>query len=407
MDRVLILIFLLFSSLVFSQIEVKKEKLSFHDLLEWKGVLLIAEDEKGKVDDKELTRIAPNGKVQWRKVIYPKSSTSYLIHSKSSDYIYFVDDLKPENSVIRYNQINESGSVTPTKLNILPVIRDYGYRTPDEIVVENIVNTPNALVFHLTLEVKEKDIIENFFVTITHHNNRVYHWKGPETRPEQIDEGKQGPILYAGCDEEAVYFARYTYQANNHRVNFIPFDAKAKPLNAYSYSLADFQPILSTQKFYSNEGRYYIDREEGDERTVRGLPIYHEGSFLYVVNDASSRELVVYGANKEGDISKLATSGELSESKRRYDASLGICRNGKEITICAIIEDNVGCIRHDEKSFESVVSDRERMTIARMNPSILQTDLDPSNFVYNFDQGWHYISRNGLNKLDILSFTKK
>lgn len=407
MKRAIISIFIMFTFIASGQIEVKKDKFCFEELIEWKGVLIVAQDEKGNVNDKELTRIAPNGEVQWRKAIYPKSSSSYLIQSAVSDYIYFVDDLEPNGNVIRYNQINESGSVTPTKLNILSIIRDYGYRTPDEVVVENIVNTPNALVFHLSLAVKDKEIIENFFVTITHHNNRVYHLKGPETRPEQVDEGRQGPILYAGCDNEAIYFARYTFQANNHRINFIPFDAKANALNAYNYTLPDFQPILSTQEFYSNEARYYIDQKEGNERTVRGLPVYQNGSFLYIVNDEASRNFVVYGANKEGDIVKRGTSESLAKSSRRYDASLGLCRDGDQLTVCGRIEDNLGCMQIKNDSFEKLSVEKNRLKMARNNPTILNVDLSPQNFVYHFDKGWYYVSQDGLKELDILSFTKK
>ena len=318
MNRFLLLTMLLTAIGAYSQIEVKKDKLAFQELVEWNGVLVVAEDPKNKVDFKELILINSDGEVRWRKLIYPKSSSSYLVQSSNSDYIYFIDDLAPVNNAIRYNQINQSGSVTPTKLDILNVIRNYGYRTPDDIVIENIVNTPAALVFHLSLSVSDKDIIENFFVSITHHNNRMYHWKAPESHPDLIKEGKEGPILYAGSDNEAIYFARYTFQANNHRVNYIPIDSKAKPLNAYNYSIPDFNPIISEQKIYSNEGRYYRNKEEGDNREVNGIPVYVDNKYYYIVNDATTQSMVVYGSNESGDIAKIAATSSLANESRKY-----------------------------------------------------------------------------------------
>lgn len=406
MKRSIAFLMLMLCAGVNAQIELKKDKLAFRELVEWNGVLVIAEDPKGKVDFKELSLINPSGEVRWRKLIYPKSAESHLIQSSNSEYIYFIDDLEPINNVIRYNQINQSGSVTPTKLDILNVIRNYGYRTPNEVEIQNIINTPNALVFHLTLEVSDKDIIENFFVSITHHNNRVYHWKAPESHPELIKEEKEGPILYAGCDDQAIYFARYTFQANNHRINFIPIDSKAKPLNAYNYSIPDFNPILSIQRIYSNEGRFYINKEE-DPREVRGAPLFLDGKYLYVVNDAKSRSTVIYGANESGDIAKIAETAELAEESRKYDAEFGISREGNDATICGGIEDKTGCITYAKNEFIQVELEKSKVEALRNNPASKNTDNNSTTFVYPFSGTWYGIEKAILPQNEIITFEKQ
>jgi hypothetical protein len=390
-----------------TQIELKKDKLAFHELVEWNGVLVVAEDPKEKVDYKELSLISPTGEVRWRKLIYPKSSSSYLIESSSSDYIYYIDDLEPTNNAIRYNQINQSGSVTSTKLDVLNIIRDYGYRTPDEVKIENIVNTPSSLVFHLTLSVSDKDIIENFFVSITHHNNRVYHWKAPETHPDLIKEGKEGPVLYAGCDEQVIYFARYTFQANNHRINFIPIDSKAKPLNAYNYSLPDFDPIISTQKIYANEGRYYLDIENGDSREVRGIPVYIDNKYLYVVNDSKSRSMKVYGANENGDIDVLKSTTELSDESRKYSASIGVSREKSEVTFCGNIEGKRGSLHYTKDQFVSIDLSESKIDVLRNNQSIKEVDNNSTTFVYPLSGEWYGISKSDLPQSEIITFEKQ
>lgn len=403
----LIILGLLVTPNVITQIELKKDKLPFHELVEWNGVLVVAEDPKEKVDFKELSLISPTGEVRWRKLIYPKSSSSYLIESSSSGYIYYVDDLEPINNAIRYNQINQSGSVTSTKLDVLNVIRDYGYRTPNDVKIENIVNTPASLVFHLSLFVSEKDIIENFVVSITHHNNRVYHWKAPETHPEFIKEGKEGPILYAGCDEQAIYFARYTFQASNHRINFIPIDSKAKALNAYNYSLPEFNPIISTQKNYANDGRYYLDIESGDSREVRGIPVYIDNKYLYVVNDSKSRSMKVYGANENGDIAVLKSTAVLSDESRKYSASIGVSREKREVTFCGSIEDEIGSLNYTKGQFETIELSKSKIDVLRNNQSIKKVDNNSTTFVYPFSGEWYGISKSDLPKSEIITFEKQ
>tara|TARA_B100000508_G_scaffold140085_2_gene140014 strand:- start:20925 stop:22139 length:1215 start_codon:yes stop_codon:yes gene_type:complete len=403
MIRAVVIVLLIVPFFLRAQIELKRDKLSFKELVEWKGVLVIAEDPKGKVNYKELSRISPEGEVLWRKLIYPKSDQSYLIQSSNSDYIYFVDDLEPYNNTIRYNQINESGSVTPTKLNILNVIRSYGYRTPDDVVVENIVNTPNALVFHLTLAVD--DIVENFFVTITHHNNRVYHWKGPETHPDLIKENKEGHILYAGCDEESIYFARYTFQANNHRINFIPFDAKAKPLNAYNYSIPDFNPIQTEERILSNEARYYINKDR-DPREVKGIPVYVDNKHLYIVNDSELRTTVVYGANEAGEIDRIAKGKKSAEESRKYDSKLGINRSNNGFTIFGQIEDTPNGLSYGDEKYDQLSIPDSKIEVIRNNPSSIARENKSTTFVYPFSGKWYGIEKSSLTESEIITFKK-
>ncbi len=406
MNRFLILVVLLTAEFTLGQIELKRDKLAFQELVEWNGVLVVAEDPKGKVDFKELTLLNQEGEVRWRKLIYPKSASSYLIQSSNSDYIYYVDDLVPVNNSIRYNQINQSGSVTPTKLDVLRIIREYGYRTPDEVSIENVVNTPNALVFHLSLPVSNKDIIENFFVSITHHNNRVYHWKAPESHPDLIKEGKEGPILFAGSDNEAIYFARYTFQANSHRINFIPIDAKASPQNAYNYSIPEFTPIPSTQKIYSNEGRYYNNSEQLEPREVQGIPVYVNNKYYYVINDASTQSMVVYGANEAGEISKLGLTSNLANESRKYNATIGVSREGKNVTFCSSIEGKSACLLYDKNEITKIELEPASIESLRNNPSSKQVDNNSTTFVYQFSGTWYSIEKGVLPNNEIITFEK-
>src|SRR5690554_7963648 len=90
-----------------------------------KGTLLLGNDPTGKTDEINFNLLNHQGEVSWNRSVYPKSNNTSLIVSGMSDYLYFVDDLKPVNNHIRYNQVNQSGSIVPTKFDLLKVIRSY------------------------------------------------------------------------------------------------------------------------------------------------------------------------------------------------------------------------------------------------------------------------------------------
>src|SRR5690554_2158987 len=212
-------------------IEIERGKFPFNKIVEWpgKGTLMIGTDPSGRSQEINLNLLNFNGEIQWNRSVFPKQKNSHLIISSLSDYIYFVDDLKLNNNSVRYNQVNQSGSVVPTKFDMLSVIRSYRYTTPDDLVLKEIVNTPKALVFYYQLPIKDKGIIENFFVTITHHNNKIYHYQGPASDMTLMKEGKEGPLVFAGADENTICFSRYEYSDKKQNARFYPFSPKAEP----------------------------------------------------------------------------------------------------------------------------------------------------------------------------------
>ncbi|MGM0479283.1 MAG: hypothetical protein ACQERC_08670, partial [Bacteroidota bacterium] len=325
MNKLAMLIIFLGNAVVgVGQISITKDQFPFSRVVEWEkhGVLIYAEDDNKNTNEQEIIYVNQQGEKQWRKSIYPKTNHPKLVISAQSDYIYMIDDIAPHRNSIRYNQINRSGSIVSTKFDLLQVIRSYGYRTPDELVMQNVINTEKSLVFHFQLEVKAEGIIENFIIMITHHNNRVYHAKGPVTRPELIEEQREGTLLFAGSHKNIICFGRYSNNGNDHRVNFIPYDEKAKKQNPYSFSLPDVEPMMSGLHSANWDGMRFTRIAEDRETEARGRPVYERGNYYYAAIDEKDRCFQVFGANQEGDIVPLETCEQPAESSWRYNPTI-------------------------------------------------------------------------------------
>jgi hypothetical protein len=368
-----------------AQIEIEKGESPFHSIVEWKnkGTLLMNSDPDGRTRDYEIVLLDNAGEISWRKTIYPDHSMPSLILSESSNYIYFVDHFKVIDSKFSYNQLNESGSVVSTKFDLLKVIRSYGYTIPDELVVEEVVNTPKALAFHFSLDVKDKNIIENFFVTITHHNNRVYHSQGPSTHPDLLDEGREGLFTFSGADEENIYFSRLLKQGGGKRIHFYPISVKAEKGNEYSFSLTDdFSPIQSEVVNNNLCGSYYQKVLNKKSMLRLAIGIFNNNRFYVAANDGKDRCLKVYGANTDGEIVVLNQCVNPAEESRKYDGKLTWFENLDRLIVIGSIEDTKSAAIIDGSTVKSLEMDRLNIDMLQINPSVFALENKTTNFVH-------------------------
>ncbi|WP_299202170.1 hypothetical protein [Brumimicrobium sp.] len=379
------------SFISFGQIEVTEGKFPFNQIIEWpgKGTLLLGNDPTGRTDEINFNLLNHQGEVSWNRSVYPKSNNTSLIVSGMSDYLYFVDDLKPVNNHIRYNQVNQSGSIVPTKFDLLKVIRSYRYTTPNDLELKEIVNTPKALVFYFQLPVKDKGIIENFFVTITHHNNRVYHYQGPASDMTLMKEGKEGPLVFAGADENTICFSRYEYSDKKQNARFYPFSPKAEPISRNTMIIPDFSPILSTIQEVSLHGSHYIEKENKSTVIAEGKGIYMGGKYFYAVNDAKDRCLKIYGRDDNGKYVLLNKCENVAEASRKYKASLAIIPFRDKAVIVSNINDNSIAYELTDNKLEKVASETLNFEILQKNPSSFKVENKSANFVH-FKEGLPY-----------------
>src|SRR5690554_1962344 len=395
-----------FSLIAIAQIEVTNGKFPFKQMIEWpeKGTLLLGDDPSERTDEINISLFNNEGEVSWNRSIYPKNKNTHLIVSGMSDYIYFVDDLKPVNNNIRYNQINQSGSIVPTKFDLLAVIRSYRYTTPSDLELKDIINTSKALVFYFQLPVKEKGIIENFFVTITHHNNRVYHYQGPASNMSLLKEGKEGPLIFAGADESTICFSRFEYSDKKQNARYYPFSPKAEPIGRNTINLTDFSPISSTIQSVSLNGSYYLEKETKTSIEANGKGFYMGGKYFYAVNDEKDRCLKLYGRNDEGEYEVLNECENQAETSRRYKALLVSIPMKDKVIIISNINDKSTAYEVSYNTINRIDAEVINSEMIQINPSSFKVENKSANFVHFINDIPYFFNNTDLGKTDKIIF---
>lgn len=396
----------LFSVLTFAQVEVTNGKFPFNQMIEWpgKGTLLLGTDPTGRTDEVNFNLFNAAGEVAWNRSIYPKDKNTHLIVSGMSDYIYFVDDLKLVNNSIRYNQVNQSGSIVPTKFDMLAVIRSYRYTTPADLELKDIINTPKALVFYFQLPVKDKGIIENFFVTITHHNNRVYHYQGPVSDMSLVKEGKEGPLMFAGADESTICFSRFEYSDKKQNARYYPFSPKAEAISRNTIVMSDFAPISSDVQFVSLNGSYYLEKEKRNTAEANGRGFYMGGKYFYAVNDSKDRCLKIYGRNDKGEYEVLNKCENSAETSKRYKASLAFIPVKDKVIIVSNINDKSTAYEVSHNEINRIDAGSINSEMIQKNPSSFQLENKSANFVHFINGTPFFFDHTELEKSDKVIF---
>jgi len=404
---ILILFLVLFmNQFASAQAIVEKGKFPYKQLVEWPnhGMLILGEDPSNHSTDRTVSLLDNKGETAWTKNLQLGVDNPHLIVSEQSNYIYFIDNLEPENKTIGYNQMNKSGSIVSTKLNVFYAIREFGYRTPSNLILKDIVNTRKSLVFYFQLPVKNEGIIENIFISITHHNNRVYYFQGPPTHLSKLKDEEEGPYLFAGADENTICFARYKLVAGNKRINFLPFSPKGKAQNSYHFSLPKTTPIRSELIPKTLSGAYYVAKED-DFTEVNGKGVYWNKRYYYVLNDASDRCFKLFGANKEGEIVALNKCVHPAASSRRYDASIFYSEVDDKLLFKSKIEDKSSYFTIGETDVNQVELKNIDLNHIQQNPSSFGKDIS-STFVHLIDGVPYYIDFKEQSHPEKLTFKK-
>lgn len=410
MKQFIFIIAVVFSFQTQAQVEVANGTYPFNQIVEWprKGTLLLGNDPNGRTSEINFSLLNHDGEVQWNRSIYPKSEPTHIIISGNSDYVYFVDDLAPVNKYIRYNQVNESGSIVPAKFDMLNVIRDYGYRTPDDLELKDIINTPKSIVFYFQLPVKDKGIIENFFVTITHHNNNVYYCQGPTSDMELEKSGEQGAYIFAGATDDAICFSRFEFKKGTQYSSYFSFTPKGKLRVGVTQKPADLSPIPADVRFVGLTGKYYLEEAKKIKPlNTLGRGLFIKGSYYYVVNDAKDRCLKIYGANDKDEFVVLNECKNQAADKKKYkNSTLTFIPLGEKMIIVSKIADQSSAFEiadNKVKSIEMGTIDTERI---RTNPSSFRVKDHPNEFVHFIDGVPYYINPATIEKSDKIIFTK-
>lgn len=393
-----------------AQIEVEKGSFPFEQIVEWprKGTLLLGNDPTGRKSEKNFSLLSNEGEVQWNRSIYPKYEPTHIIVSGNSDYVYFVDNFEPVNNYIHYNQVNESGSIVPTKFNMLKVIRDYGYRVPGDLELRDIVNTPKSVVFYFQLPIKSKGIIENFFVTITHHNNKTYHCQGPTTDMDQKKSGDVGPFIFSGATSDAICFSRFENKEKASSFSYFSFTPKGKLRVGVTQQPKDLTPISSELNFVGLSGKYYLEKEKiNDPINTAGRGLFIKGKYYYVANDAKERCLKIFGADENDEFVELNKCKHPAKEKRKYrNAKITFIPLADQFIVVSTIADQSWAYSIDNNKVKPVDIGTLNEANIRINPSSYRVQGHPNEFVHFIGDTPYFINPTTLEKTDKIIFKK-
>lgn len=391
------------------EIEIERGKYPFNKVVEWagKGTLMIGTDPSGRSQEVNLNLLNHNGEVQWNRSVFPKQKNTHLIVSSMSDYIYFVDDLTLENNGVRYNQVNQSGSVVPTRFDMLSVIRSYRYTMPNDLELKEIVNTQKAIVFYFQLPVKEKGIIENFFITITHHNNRLYHCKGPASDFNLTSKGEEDIFVFAGANDDEISFSKYGLEGHTKNSTLFSFNSKAEPLSTSKIIPPSFSPLSSEVELIGLNGSYYLKEKNKVNIQSNGKAIVFNNETYYVVNDEKDRCLKIYGKNEKGEFGVQNKCQNQAENSRRYKSSLVFVPIQDKLFVLSTINEKSSAVELSEAGIKNVEINSFDVEKIRENPSSFKVKSDKNLFIHLINETPYVIDASNLEKLDKFVFKRQ
>ncbi len=196
------------------QIEIPAEQYPFYSILEWKGMgaILFNRDPAGNMKKVNMTLVGNKPTNIWQQSFNPNGKDFHFISSENSRYVYFLDNLVPEEGKISLHQLNSAGNIKSTSVSLSSAIKKLGAFDLAEMQLMDIITTDKALVnvfrYHDT---KAKKYIE-FATFITHHNMLVYAAILGEVTDLNIKEGNFGQWKYIGFTDDQIYFAARDFQ---------------------------------------------------------------------------------------------------------------------------------------------------------------------------------------------------
>ena len=298
--------------------------------------------------------------------------------------------------------MNQSGGVVSTKIDLLKVIREYGYNVTDDIEITEVVNTPKSIVFYLQLPIKGEGIIENIFVSITHHNNRLYHTKGPSTDMKLQKKGIAGSILFAGADESTINFAYASNEESKTDVNFIAFSPKAEPLMDQSMRIASSNGLGSEIKTLNLDGSHYV--EDQSKFNARGKAIYYNKQYYYVSNDAQSNCLKIYGLNSARKVEQLNECSGSPVDSRNPNSTISYFEMDGEIYLSSEIDGSFSAYKIHKDGVSTLSISKKDLEKVQLNPSSFKIKDNTANFVHFIEGNPYFTDSKNLEKQDKIIF---
>ena len=211
------------------QFEMLAEEYPFYSILEWKGMgaILLNRDPSGNAKKVNLTLVGNKTTSIWQQSFNPNGKDFHFVSSENARYVYFLDNLNPENGKISLHQLNSAGNIKSTSVLITSAIKKLGAYDLTRMQLIDVVTTDKALVHIFRYHDEKEKKYTEIATFITHHNMLVYASILGEVSELSLKEGNYGQWKYIGFTDDQIYFAARDYQNKQKGWTVKNFTSKA------------------------------------------------------------------------------------------------------------------------------------------------------------------------------------
>ncbi len=308
---------------VAQEFEIAASKYPYYNIIEWKGMgaILMSKDPSGNTKQVNLTLVGDQTTSIWDQKFNPKSEEFYFISSENARYVYFLDNLEPENGKIYFNQLNSAGNVKSTNVFIGNAIKSLGGIDYNDLELINIVVTDKALVHHFRYQDKKEKAIVEIATFITHHNFKCYAailGSTPEANLKKDDD--IGQWDYVGFTDDKIVFA--ARDKMDKQIGWTVKEYSSKGVAGPSLFINAPKGLIPVENIgFGTTGKYYL---KGSTTMDKGLLSFINGKYYMVGGQKkeSGAELTLY--ELENNEWKELNSMKLNYFIEKKTLSLGI-----------------------------------------------------------------------------------
>ncbi len=255
--------------------EIPKEEFPFYEIVEWKGkgALLISKDPTEKLKKINITLVGGQNKATWNQSFNPKGKQYYYLTGENSDYVYFMDNLIPEDGKYFFTQACSNG-IVKTSSSVLThifgmVFKNIADLKIDKLELVDVVMTEKALV-HIFRYYHERD--KKYFelgVFMTHNNMISYACILGEVKEDQLRDEYMGHWKYIGSSGDKIYFAVRGYNKELKKGWLVSgYTPKAELISSNFVINSDLKYEPIDDKGFGLSGRNYLNVKTKPEPNV-------------------------------------------------------------------------------------------------------------------------------------------
>ncbi|MEO9256873.1 MAG: hypothetical protein ABI207_00750 [Crocinitomicaceae bacterium] len=269
-----------FGRLSAQDITVEMQKFPFSDVAEWSehGLILFAKDPAKNTLQQELSYVNQKGELIWQEHYLPSVENPSMISSGESDYMYFLDQIRPDaEGKIYFNQVSISGYVKKGSIFFPPLFRALENVDFTNSKLINIINSNSDLIFHFREMDKKNNMYKDVLIFFNHTMLKAYPVLAPGVYLfSEIENNSKSLLQYVGSKRGDNYFANYTTKNKQKGYDLITYSEKGE-LKATPFMNAPKEKVTSI-KLASNQlnGAYYLNE---DQPAVLGQLLYYKDAF--------------------------------------------------------------------------------------------------------------------------------